>query len=87
MLDVVREAGMTKSKLVDTWNAILQVNYWPIFSITTELIKPIPARDAPPLANDDHACIGACARVLTGGDSCRSPRLPYMLHEQFVSPE
>ncbi len=48
-LDSLRDEDLLKSKLVEIWDAILLVNYWPIFSIAKEILRPIPARVVPAL--------------------------------------
>lgn len=39
--------GIDKSSLLDTWNAILEVNYWPVFSIARDLLAALPLRAVP----------------------------------------
>ena len=54
-----------KTSLLDTWNDILKINYWPIFSIARELLIEIPTRAVPPIMNrivealDELAGMGA----------------------------
>lgn len=33
---------LSKSKVVKAWGAILKINYWPIFKIASDVLKPIP---------------------------------------------
>ncbi len=40
-------ARLTQSLVLNTWDDILTVNYWPIFSIARDLAKLLPVRDAP----------------------------------------
>ncbi len=40
-----------KGRLVDLWNAILEVNYWPIFSIALDVAEDLPIRAVPPVMN------------------------------------
>ena len=42
-------AGFLKSRVTASWDAILKVNYWPIFSIAKALLAPVPSRLASPL--------------------------------------
>lgn len=39
--------GIDKSSLLGTWNAILEVNYWPVFSIARDLLEALPLRAVP----------------------------------------
>ena len=38
-----------KGGLLRTWNAILNVNYWPIYSIARDIVKELPVRAVPPV--------------------------------------
>ncbi len=40
-LSTLRGVGRNKERLLDTWDAILAINYWPIFSIATSLLEEI----------------------------------------------
>ena len=40
-----------KGRLLSTWNAILEINYWPIFSIACDLVKELPIKAVPPVMN------------------------------------
>lgn len=47
--------GFRKMKVMKTWDAVLDVNYWPIFSIAKDILETIPTKYAHPLldkAND-----------------------------------
>ena len=44
-------SGYLKSKVLDGWNRVLKVNYWPIFSISQAVLEAIPAIMANPLLN------------------------------------
>ena len=47
--DVARgrgRSGFLKSHVLRTWNAVLAVNYWPIFSIAKDILETIPTRSA-----------------------------------------
>ena len=41
--------SIDKGTLLDVWNAILEVNYWPIFSIARDLVKELPIKAVPPV--------------------------------------
>ena len=41
--------GYKKGKVIESWDQILAVNYWPIFSIAREILETIPTRLANPL--------------------------------------
>ena len=43
--------AIDKATLLDTWNAILDVNYWPIFSIARDLVHELPLRAVSPVMN------------------------------------
>ncbi len=43
--------SIDKGKLLGTWNAILEVNYWPIFSIARDLVAELPIKCVPPVMN------------------------------------
>ena len=49
-----RSRGFVKSRVLQTWEAILDVNYWPIFSIAKDVVEVIPARSANPLLDKAH---------------------------------
>ena len=42
-------SGYLKSRVLKTWEAVLEINYWPIFSIAKEILQTIPTRLANPL--------------------------------------
>ena len=49
-IPAVPTAGaIDKGGLLDTWNSILEVNYWPIFSIARDLLRELPIRVVPPV--------------------------------------
>ena len=43
--------SIDKGNLLGTWNAILEVNYWPIFSIARDLVAELPIKCVPPVMN------------------------------------
>ena len=57
--------SIDKRTLVNTWNEILAVNYWPIFSIARDVVMDLPVMVVPPVMNriaesiSDLALLGA----------------------------
>ena len=57
--------SINKGTLLNTWNEILAVNYWPIFSIARDVVTELPVRSVPPVMNriaesiSDLALLGA----------------------------
>lgn len=47
-----RGNGFRKMDVTKTWNAVLDVNYWPIFSIAKAILKTLPTKHANPLLDD-----------------------------------
>ena len=43
--------SIDKGSLLNTWNAILEINYWPIFSIARDIVKELPIKAVPPVMN------------------------------------
>ena len=43
--------SIDKARLLGIWNAILEVNYWPIFSIARDLVQELPIKAIPPVMN------------------------------------
>lgn len=41
--------NINKGLLLSRWNAILEVNYWPIFSIARDLVEELPVKHVPPV--------------------------------------
>ena len=41
--------AIDKGELLNTWGAILEVNYWPVFSIARDLLIELPVRVVPPV--------------------------------------
>ena len=39
------------SRRTPGWNSILEINYWPIFSIAHDLVKELPVKAVPPVMN------------------------------------
>jgi hypothetical protein len=57
--------SIDRRTLVNTWNKILAVNYWPIFSVARDVVMDLPVRAVPPVMNriaesiSDLALLGA----------------------------
>ena len=45
------KGSIDKATLLRLWNAILEVNYWPIFSIARDLVEKLPIKAVPPVMN------------------------------------
>ena len=43
--------SIDKGRLLSTWNTILEINYWPIFSIARDLVEKLPIKAVPPAMN------------------------------------
>ena len=43
--------SIDKGSLLSTWAAILEINYWPIFSIARDLVDELPVKTVPPVMN------------------------------------
>ena len=43
--------SIDKATLLGLWNKILEVNYWPIFSIARDLVEKLPIKAVPPVMN------------------------------------
>jgi len=43
--------SIDKATLLGLWNTILEVNYWPIFSIARDLVEELPVKAVPPVMN------------------------------------
>ena len=62
---VLLAGSINKGSLLNTWNEILAVNYWPIFSIARDVVMDLPVRAVPPVMNriaesiSDLALLGA----------------------------
>ena len=48
---VLLPGTIDKGRLLNTWNGILAVNYWPIFSIARDVVINLPVRAVPPVMN------------------------------------
>ena len=61
--EVPLAGSISKESLLKTWNAILEVNYWPIFSIARDLVKEIPVMAVPPVMNRIAASVSDLAQL------------------------
>ena len=61
--DVPLAGSISKESLLKTWNAILEVNYWPIFSIARDLVKEMPVMAVPPVMNRIAASVSDLAQL------------------------
>ena len=43
--------SIDKGTFLSKWKAILEINYWPIFSIACDLVKELPIKAVPPVMN------------------------------------
>ena len=43
--------SIDKGSLLNIWNAILEINYWPIFSIARDIVEELPIMAVPPVMN------------------------------------
>ena len=55
--------SIDKGRLLSTWNAILEVNYWPIFSIARDLVAELPIKVVPPVMNRIAESISGLAQL------------------------
>ena len=51
MGDRIRKQKFSKSSVLESWEQILQVNYWAIFAIANRILQRIPARTVPDFFN------------------------------------
>ena len=55
--------SIDKGSLLDAWSAILEINYWPIFSIARDLVKELPIKAVPPVMNRIAASVSDLAQL------------------------
>ena len=55
--------SIEKGALLGTWNDILAVNYWPIFSIARDLVEELPIKAVPPVMNRIAESISELAQL------------------------
>ena len=61
--DVPLAGSIDKGGLLSAWDAILEVNYWPIFSIARDLVRELPVRAVPPVVNRIAESISELAQL------------------------
>ena len=57
--------SIDKGSLLNTWNAILEINYWPIFSIARDIVTELPIMAVPPFIDRIAESISGLARLGT----------------------
>ena len=55
--------SIDKGRLLSTWNSILEINYWPIFSIARDLVEELPMKAVPPVMNCIAGSISSLAQL------------------------
>ena len=55
--------SIDKGSLLDTWNRILEINYWPIFGIARDLVEELPLRVVPTVMNRIAKSISELSRL------------------------
>ena len=55
--------AIEKGALLDTWTAILAINYWPVFSIARDLVQKLPIKAVPPVMNRIAESISELAQL------------------------
>ena len=55
--------SIDKGTLLKTWNEILGINYWPIFSIARDLVEELPIKAVPPVMNRIAGSISDLAQL------------------------
>ena len=55
--------SIDKGSLLRTWNSILKVNYWPIFSVARDLVQELPLMAIPPVMDRIADSISDLARL------------------------
>ena len=55
--------SIDKGRLLGAWDAILDVNYWPIFSIARDLVRELPVRAVPPVMDRIVDSVSDLARL------------------------
>ena len=55
--------SIDKGSLLEAWSAILEINYWPIFSIARDLVKELPIKAVPPVMNRIAASVSDLAQL------------------------
>ena len=60
---VPRAGSIDKNRLLSTWDAILAINYWPIFSIARDIVLELPVMAVPPVMERIAKSVSDLARV------------------------
>ena len=55
--------SIDKGTLLSKWKAILEINYWPIFSIARDLVEELPIKAVPPVMNRIAESISGLAEL------------------------
>ena len=55
--------SIDKGSLLKTWNAILEVNYWPIFSVARDLVQKLPLMAVPPVMDRIAESVSELAKL------------------------
>ena len=55
--------SIDKGTLLSKWKAILEINYWPIFSIARDLVEELPIKAVPPVMNCIAESISGLAQL------------------------
>ncbi len=53
--------SICKDAFLNSWNAILAINYWPVFSIARDLVREMPLRAVPPVMEHVAESLAALA--------------------------
>ena len=60
----VPSAGsIARDSLLDTWNAILAINYWPIFSIARDIVQKLSLKATPPIMKRIASSVSELAQL------------------------
>ncbi len=80
-LDELNSAGhLTRAQILNEWNAILKVNYWPIFDIAKRIFELVPANYAKPMADT----LARTAAQLVENSLTRSHDLTGAVFQQLI---
>ena len=52
-----------KARLLDTWDSILAINYWPIFSIARDIVQELPIKAVPPVMKRIASSVSELAQM------------------------
>jgi hypothetical protein len=80
-LEELKSAGhLTREQILNEWNAILKVNYWPIFDIAKRIFELVPANYAKPMAET----LASTAAQLVENSLTRSHDLTGAVFQQLI---